>query len=42
MLLMGGALVMERVISYCRSQEQGNAVLAVHYTVKADKPAVHY
>ena len=23
-------------------EEQGNAVLAVHFTVKAIKPAVHY
>ena len=34
-LLMGGALVMKCVISYC----QGNTVFAVHHTVKTRRSA---
>ena len=33
-LLMGVALVMKHVVSYCQ-KEQGNAVLAIYFTVKA-------
>ena len=35
---MGVALVMKAIVSYC----QGNVVFAIHFTVKAVYPAVHY